>query len=151
MDIAKEIFAEIRSCLNYIEEQLDEIPDCFVSVKEDIAVLEKRFTEEQNATRGIDDLLALIKAHPSLPIIPMVSYDVVADDSYSTWMGTWGSALVDKYLLLDNRVWFYDEDDMEPLLEAKFGYDTLIEMTDNGCLSSYRSMPWTEAIIVSIE
>ena len=106
--------------------------------------------EEAERKKNVENLLKLIKKHPTLPIVPMVDYDVAADDSYSTWMGAWGDARVDKYLIIKGRVYFYDEDDMEPVLEARFGYDTLSEMTDNGCLSSYRSMPWTEAIIVSI-
>lgn len=106
--------------------------------------------EEAERKKNVENLLKLIKKHPTLPIVPMVDYDVAADDSYSTWMGAWGDARVDKYLIIKDRVYFYDEDDMEPVLEARFGYDTLSEMTDNGCLSSYRSMPWTEAIIVSI-
>ena len=106
--------------------------------------------EEAERKKNVENLLKLIKKHPTLPIVPMVDYDVAVDDSYSTWMGAWGDARVDKYLIIKDRVYFYDEDDMEPVLEARFGYDTLSEMTDNGCLSSYRSMPWTEAIIVSI-
>ena len=105
---------------------------------------------EAKQKKQIENLLELIQKHPTLPIVPMVDYDVAADDSYSTWMGAWGDARVDKYLIIKDCVYFYDEDDMEPVLEARFGYDTLSEMTDNGCLSSYRSMPWTEAIIVSI-
>lgn len=107
-------------------------------------------TPEAKQKKQVENLLELIKKHPTLPIVPMVDYDVAADDSYSTWMGAWGDARVDKYLIIKDRVYFYDEDDMEQVLEARFGYDTLSEMTDNGCLSSYRSMPWTEAIIVSI-
>ena len=44
-EMAREIFEEIASCLDYIEEQLDNIPDCFLCVKEDIAELEKKYVE----------------------------------------------------------------------------------------------------------
>ena len=44
-DVAREIFEEINSSLVYIEEQLDEVPDCLVSVKEDIEYLEKKYAE----------------------------------------------------------------------------------------------------------
>ena len=150
MGIAKEIFSELRSCIDYIEGQLEEVPDCFVSVKEDIAVLEKKFTEDYHEPRGIENLLALIKAYPSLPIVPMVSYDVVGDDSCSTWLGTWGHARADKFLVLDDRVWFYDENDMEPVLEARFGSYDLMETTEYARLLAYRSLPWIEAIVVCI-
>ena len=42
---ASGIFKEITSCLDYIEEQLDDIPDCFLCVKEDISELKKKYTE----------------------------------------------------------------------------------------------------------
>lgn len=44
-ETVREIFAEIESCLDYIEEQLDDIPDSFTCVKEDIATLKKKYTE----------------------------------------------------------------------------------------------------------
>lgn len=44
-ELPKEIFSEIRSCVDYIEEQLPEgeLPDAFVSLKEDIAMLDKKY------------------------------------------------------------------------------------------------------------
>lgn len=44
-ETARKIFAEINSSLVYIEDQLDEVPDCLVSVKEDIEYLEKKYAE----------------------------------------------------------------------------------------------------------
>lgn len=43
-----EIFSELRSCVDYIEEQLPEgeLPSAFVSLKEDIAALEKKYVGE---------------------------------------------------------------------------------------------------------
>ena len=39
-----EIFDEIKSCLDYIEEQIEgELPDAFLSVKEDIEFLRNKF------------------------------------------------------------------------------------------------------------
>ena len=46
-DTAKAIFEEIESCLDYIEEQLDEIPDSFLCVKEDISALKMKYIEEK--------------------------------------------------------------------------------------------------------
>lgn len=36
------------------------------------------------------ELIRLIQENPDLPIIPMVNEEVVADDSYTYWMGEWG-------------------------------------------------------------
>lgn len=45
-----EIFSELRSCVDYIEEQLPEgeLPSAFVSLKEDIAALEKKYGVSEN-------------------------------------------------------------------------------------------------------
>lgn len=47
----------------------------------------------------ISDLLELIKAHPELPIVPMVDSEIVCDDGCARWMGAWGPASVTKYLV----------------------------------------------------
>lgn len=39
----------------------------------------------------ISDLLELIKAHPELPIVPMVDSEIVCDDGYARWKGAWGA------------------------------------------------------------
>lgn len=44
---AEEIFAEIESCLDYIEEQLDDVPYSFSCVKEDITALKMKYTQER--------------------------------------------------------------------------------------------------------
>lgn len=44
----------------------------------------------------ISDLLELIKAHPELPIVPMVDSEIVCDDGCARWMGAWGPASVTK-------------------------------------------------------
>ena len=47
-DTVREIFTEIYSSLDYIEEQMDpdEIPECFFSVREDIDALQVKFEGE---------------------------------------------------------------------------------------------------------
>ena len=50
----------------------------------------------------ISDLLELIKAHPELPIVPMVDSEIVCDDGCARWMGAWGPASVTKYLVSVN-------------------------------------------------
>lgn len=52
LETAREIFAEIESCLDYIEEQLDDIPDAFLCVKDDIAELKKKYTEVDNESQS---------------------------------------------------------------------------------------------------
>ena len=47
-DTVREIFKEIYSSLDYIEEQMEpeEIPECFFSVREDINALKEKFESE---------------------------------------------------------------------------------------------------------
>lgn len=46
-EVAKKIFAELESCLDYIEEQLDETPDAFLCVREDLEALKQKYAEEK--------------------------------------------------------------------------------------------------------
>ena len=47
VDVVHDIFAEIESCIEYIEEQIEEgLPDAFVSVKEDVEFLRKKYVGE---------------------------------------------------------------------------------------------------------
>lgn len=96
-------------------------------------------------------LLELIQARPDLPIVPMVWEEVVAECASCYWRGSFGTAHVDKYWTGDEWIYFYDEDDIEGAINdpaCKFDPDTL---TDELALEIYRSLPWTEAIVVYIE
>ena len=47
VDIVRDIFSEIESCVEYIEDQIeDKLPDCLLSVKEDIAFLKQKYIGE---------------------------------------------------------------------------------------------------------
>ena len=53
-DVVCKIFNEIESCIEYIEDQIeDKLPDCFISVKEDIAFLKQKYIGEGGKTNGI--------------------------------------------------------------------------------------------------
>lgn len=95
-------------------------------------------------------LLDLIKQNPTLPIIPMVEQEVVGDDSFGYWMGSWGHASVDRYYNGEERIYFYDERDMEDLLAEVKGWDWLDTSSEEEDLKAYRELPWKKAIIVHI-
>ena len=44
--------------------------------------------EEEKRNR--EELFRLMKEHPDLPVVPMVDSEIVADDCYTYWMGSWG-------------------------------------------------------------
>lgn len=78
----------------------------------------------------ISDLLELIKAHPELPIVPMVDSEIVCDDGYARWKGAWGAASVTKYLVSEEHIFFFDDEDVEAVLIEVKGYDEFLSMTD---------------------
>lgn len=62
----------------------------------------------------IQELLKLIAENPDLPIVPTVDSDIVADDGHSSWIGGWGTAEIDRYIIRDERCYFerYDRDEL---------------------------------------
>lgn len=97
----------------------------------------------------ISDLLELIKAHPELPIVPMVDSEIVCDDGYARWMGTWGPASVTKYLVSKEHIFFFDDEDVEYVLIEVKGYDEFLSMTDKEARKpitpspGWSASPWT--------
>lgn len=93
----------------------------------------------------------LIKENPELPIIPMVHYEVVADDDALYWAGSWGDAKVDECTFDDERM-YYLSDGIDELFDRFFGD----KLGDNGLDPEYRKrmvegMGWTKAIFIKIE
>ncbi len=77
-------------------------------------------------------LLKLIKKNPTLPIVPMVDWEVVCDDG-GRWMGSFGHAYVGEYACFKER--FYEDRDEfkedwydyhDEALCEKFNYEPLI-------------------------
>jgi hypothetical protein len=62
------------------------------------------------------ELLKLIEENPDLRIAPMVDSEIVADDGYAWWLGSFGKARVDEIFAMDERLYIRSEDE-----------DTLIE------------------------
>lgn len=104
------------------------------------------------------ELIRLIQENPDLPIIPMVNEEVVADDSYTYWMGKWGRAEVTEYYLGNNAVHFKDDDEEDVLADlagCKYYRDPngkdITELSDEEWDALYASVPWVKAIVVYID
>lgn len=106
-----------------------------------------------------EELLNLIKENPELPIIPMVGTEVVADDCYSYWIGSWGRSEVTEYYVGREYVHFKD-DDVENVLtdmvgcnygQTKDGKDIWDDLSDEEWDELFKSLPWVKAIVVYIE
>lgn len=97
-------------------------------------------------------LFGLIKQNPDLPIVPMVNYEIVADDCALYWMASWGEARIDSYILRDDRIW-YLSDGKEEVFENLFEFpvDLPKEQEEKFIEDAVSSLPWIKAIIVKIE
>lgn len=76
---------------------------------------------------NIQELLRLIAENPDLPIVPKVDSDIIADEGYSCWLGGWGIAEVDRYIVDDEKCYF-ELYGREELVDRE--WDRLAERTD---------------------
>lgn len=106
----------------------------------------------------IEELLKLMKENPDLHILPMVGSEVVSDDSYSYWIGSWGRCELTEYYIGREYVHFKDED-VEDVLrdmvgckygETKDGKD-IWDLSEKEQDELFASLPWAKAIVVYIE
>lgn len=100
-----------------------------------------------------EELFKLIAENPELPIVPMVYYEVVAEDS-GRWLGSWGSAYIGEYLIGEDEIHFREDDDMyevEKAIEEFLDDGVFAGMSDEEAQKSYADLPWIKAIIVDID
>ncbi len=119
--------------------------------------LEKREkTRMKNAMdiqkRNMLHLFKLIKQNPELPIVPMVNCEVVEDDCALYWMGSWGAARIDSYILRKDGIWYLSEG-IEEIFDNLFEFpiDISKEQEEKFMKDAVSSLPWIKAIIVKIE
>lgn len=129
------------------------------------------FDEEEKYCRGFvfyldslktkhGDFLRLVKENPDLPIVPMVDSEIVAEDGYNYWLGSFGRASVNSYVCIDyygdSRFYTKDEQDaVEEYLADKIideweGEELSDEEVDKMAHEQAESLPWVKAIIVWI-
>lgn len=105
---------------------------------------------KQTQAEKLEALLQLMKENPDLPVVPMVDSEVVGGEYGARWMGSWGRAYIDRYWRGEERLYFYDENDTEDVLEETKGWDWMDEATDAEALEVYRGLPWVQCIVVDI-
>ena len=104
-------------------------------------------------------LLKLISENPTLPVVPLVYGEVVGDDGYIYWLGSWGNCDVDEYVCIDTyrgENHFYtrgDQDELEEYFAEKI-------LEENESLSDEdverlaheqaEALPWKRAILVYV-
>ena len=84
----------------------------------------------------------------------MVDGGIPGDDC-GHWLGAWGSARVDEYLVDNNReqVLFKSDDDVFDVLERCLTDEQFRKLpeTEEDCRPFYDELPWIKAIVVYIE
>lgn len=112
----------------------------------------------KQSANNIKQLLKLIEDNPNLQIVPMVDSEVVADDCYCYWKGTWGHASIEEIYIGKERVHIKSLDDEEDVLNdmdnCQYGYDyygrDIYELSDEEWNNLYESLPWEKVIVVYI-
>ena len=104
-----------------------------------------------------EEFIELVKQNPTLPVIPMVGEDVVDDDGYGRWMGSFGYSEVTEYYMGRDFVHFKsdDEDDvLSDMVGCNYGCDKdgndIYDLSDEEWDKLYQSIPWVKAIVVYI-
>lgn len=64
----------------------------------------------ENEKENREELFRLMQKNPELPIVPMVDYEIVADD-IGRWLGSWGGSYIGEYLIGEEQVHFREDDD----------------------------------------
>lgn len=103
------------------------------------------------------EIIKLIEENPDLPVVPMIDSEVVADDSYTYWIGKWGRCKVTEYYLGNEMVHFRNEDEEDVLSDisgCRPAHDPLgryiYDLTDDEWNELYKSIPWTKCIVIYI-
>lgn len=103
------------------------------------------------------EIIKLIEENPDLPVIPMVDEEVVADGSFTYWMGKWGTCKVTEYYVGREGVHFKDDDEEDVLNDmagCRYEYDQqgryIYDLTDDEWDELYNSIPWAKCIAVYI-
>ena len=102
---------------------------------------------------NLNHLMMLIKNNPDLPLYPMVDSEIVSDDSFSWWLGRWGSSSIEDVWNNDERIYIRSEDEYQ-LIE-----DLWDSMESNGldddqlrqlAKEEVEQYPWKTVITVKI-
>lgn len=121
----------------------------------------KSGTEESGVVQNeyTKELLELIRQNPDLPILPMVDSEIVAEDGYNWWLGSFGHSSIDEYVLTEyhgeERYFRRDEQD---LIEEYIAEDVIDcesenlsdEEIEKRAHEIAEALPWKKAILVWI-
>lgn len=108
----------------------------------------------ENKQENMEELFKLIAKNPDLPVVPMVDSEIVINDGFARWRGTWGSSYIDEILLGQEEVYFREDDDpweVDRVLEKELDRETYRNLYEHEFGPAYAALPWIKAIIVNID
>lgn len=102
----------------------------------------------------IQNLIKLATENPTLKIIPMVNSEVVVDDGYCYWAGSWEKAYIDEVYVDDERIYFKsnDAEDLEQqYIDDNCDDDSVPDKIVFKRAEEYvAELPWERVIVVYI-
>ena len=107
----------------------------------------EKMAERENREK----LFQLMRENPDLPVVPLVDGEIPGDDC-GYWLGAWGAAELDEYLVGSDGVIFKSDDDVFDALERFLPGDEYDHLPDDEseCRKIYDALPWKKAIVVYI-
>ena len=113
--------------------------------------------------KNLNKLFDLIKENPELEIVPIVDSEVVVEDGFSNWLGSWGKSRIDELWVDEERYYLRADDEEE--LQDYFGELVYLEKYPMQCHIGdeeskeiqlladviVRKLPWKKVIVVDID
>lgn len=99
---------------------------------------------------NLRELFTLIKDNPDLPIVAWVDSEIVGEDGYRRWIGSWGCSYIIEYIMVEmynDYPEMVEKGDTEKYEE--FLYDTT-DMSEQEIQDYINNAPWIKAIAVDI-
>ena len=104
---------------------------------------------EEKKKKNRAELLKILQNNPNLPIVFMVDGNLALDD-FRYWRGALGGSSVERYVIGEEAVHLYDENDMDDCLYDTFAGGDPDDLSDEARLEFYRSLPWKTVIVVYV-
>lgn len=102
---------------------------------------------------ALEKLFETMEKHPELPVVPMVSSEVVPDDEYAYYMGNFSDVRIEEIIISrTGEVVCKADHDILEALEKILSYEELEAVPDSqdGLKEAFNSLPWKEVITIYI-
>ena len=90
--------------------------------------------------KNVEKLVQLAKENPDLPIIPLVDSDVVCEDSYNSWIGSFGEPYVGEYAQGEEHYYFDVDELIDELADEYYEDEEWAELPDEEFISRLRKI-----------